>query len=108
MSDLRTSLELGPDDFVENFSPMGDQRTPCQLVLQIEMGSPVFEQMNKVIGDGPGVHLASLKRHGARQVHGTDNHHAVSDDLLTGLGQRAVSALLGGKVHNDGACPHSA
>src|SRR5205807_7295802 len=39
---------------------------------------------------------------------GTDNHHAVSDDLPTSLGQRAVSALLGRKVHNDGACPHTA
>src|SRR5205807_8789972 len=101
MSDLRTSLELGLDDFVENLSPMGDQRTPSQLVNQIEMGFPVFEQVNKVIGDGPRVHLASLKRHGARQVHGTDNHHAVSDDLPTSHGQRAVSALLGRKVHND-------
>src|SRR5258708_12738090 len=32
----------------------------------------------------------------------------MSDDLLPGFGQRAVSALLGRKVQNDGAWPHAA
>src|SRR5439155_677360 len=72
------------------------------------MESPVFEKMCEIIRDGPGVHLTGLKRDCAWQVHGTDDDYTMSHDLPPGLGESAVSALLGCKVQNDGAWPHTA
>src|SRR5712692_8623097 len=108
VSDLQTPSEPGLDYLVHNLSLMSDQWASRQLVGQIEMGSAIFEKMSQVTRDRPGVHLATLKGHRAWQVHRTDNDYAVSHDLLAGLGQRAVPALLGGEVHNDGSWPHAA
>src|SRR5713226_4817558 len=106
--DLQTRSEPGLNYLVHNLSLMSDQRASGQLVGQIEMRSSVFQKMNKIIRDGPGIHLAALKRHRAWQVHRTDNDYAVSHDFFPGLGQRAVPALLGGEVNNDGSRPHPA
>src|SRR6266851_5561886 len=95
------------DYLVHNLSLVCDQRTARQLVFQDEMESSVFEKMNEIIRDSPGVHLTGMKRDCAGQVDGTDDDYTVSHDLSPGLGESAVSALLGRKVQNDGARPHT-
>src|SRR5258708_32587672 len=106
--DFRTRSEPSPDYVVHNLSPVGDQRPPCQLVIHVEMGFSVFEKVYEIARYRSCVHLTGLKRHCARKVQRTDDDPPVSHDLSPGLGQRAVSALLGRKVQNDGAWPHTA
>ena len=84
-----------------DLSLMGNQRAACQFIIQVEMRSPVLEKVSQVTCNGPGIHLAPLKRHRAWQVQRTDNDYAVLHDFLPGLGEGAVSALLGSKVHDD-------
>src|SRR5258708_33296238 len=106
--DFRTRSEPSPDYLVHNLSPVGDQRTPRQLVIHVEMGFSVFEKVYEITRDRSCVHLTGLKRHCARKVQRTDDDHPVSHDLSPGLGQRAVSALIRRKAQNEGAWTRTA
>src|SRR5215813_13396808 len=72
------------------------------------MDSPLFDKVQQETREIPCVHLTGVKGHGAGEVCGPDYEHAATVDLLAGLRESTVSALVSGKIYDDGAGPHPA
>src|SRR5215470_6705096 len=72
------------------------------------MDSPFLDKVQQETCEIPRVHLTGVKGHGAGKVCGPDNDYASMLDLLARLRESAVTALVGGKIYDDGAGPHPA
>src|SRR5215470_6255713 len=93
---------------VNDLAIASDERAARQLVVEVEMNTPLFDQVQQVTCEIPCVHLTGVKGHRAGEVCGPDDDYAAMLDLLARLRESAVTALVRGKIYDDGAGPHPA
>src|ERR1035437_10021854 len=92
---------------MDHVSGVRDQRFGQDFIGAVQGELPVFDEVLQKRRDVLGVHLAGVVGNGGRQIDGAEDLDTAGFHHFAGPSQFAISAALGGDVHNHRSGRHA-